>query len=170
MIAEVSHHMGDVRFGIVWDGKPAVPKISPAWPFPHFSAALRVLHGLSPLFLFATFKSLMTNTHDIDDLLTTGAPIHTINEHLADGHHIITYKALTCKYQGASQAGSSRSVCAAIALNCIRLAFQLEAGKGVKETILRSFFSEKMMNVSTLFSCSYRGNLTILTLASNGHS
>ena len=112
----------------------------------------------------------MINTHDIDDLLTTGAPIHAINEQLADGLHTITYKAPTCKYQSASQAGSSRPICAVTALNCIRLAFQLEAGERVEETILRSFFSEEMMNVSTLFGFSYGGNLTILTLASNGHS
>ena len=88
--------------------------------------------------------------HDIDHLLTTDAPLHTINEHLASGHHIITYEALTCKYLRASQAGSSRSICAVTALNCIRLAFQLEAGEGVEEPILRSFFSEEMMNVSRL--------------------
>ena len=132
---------------------------------------LRVLHGLGPLFLFATFKSLMINTRNIDDLLTTGAPIHTVNEHLAGGHHTITYKTLTCKNQRASQAGSSRSICAVTALNCVRLAFQLEVGEGVEETILRSFFSEEMMNVSSLFNFSCRGNLTLLLiLASNGHS
>lgn len=138
-------------------------------PAPFHISELCVLHGLSPLFLFANFKSLMIN-HDIDDLLTAGAPIHTINEHLASGHHIITYKALTCEYQRASQARSNRSICAVTALNCIRLAFQLEAGEGVEETILRSFFSEEMMNVCTLYNSSYRGNLTILTLASNGRS
>ena len=103
-------------------------------------------------------------THDIDDLLTTSAPIQTISEHLAGGHHTITYKVLTCKYQGASQAGSSRSICAVTALNCVRLAFQLEARKGVEE-ILRSFFSEEMMNVSTLFSFSCRGNLMIFDIS-----
>jgi hypothetical protein len=104
-------------------------------PAPFHISVLRVLHGISHLFLFATF---MINTHDIDDLLTTGAPIHTVtvNEHLAGGHHIITYKALTCKYQRASQAGSSRSICAVTALNCVRLVFQLEAGEGGEETIL----------------------------------
>ena len=141
-----------------------LPAPRPA-PF-HISliSVLRVLHGLSSLFLFATFKSLMINTRDIDDLLTTGAPIHTVNddEYLAGGHHIITYKALTCKNQRASQAGSSRSICAVTALNCVRLVFQLEVGEGVEETILRSFFSEEMMNVSTLFNFGCRGNLTIL--------
>ena len=127
--------------------------------------------GLILSFLFATFNSLMQITiHDIDDLLTTGAPIHTINDHLAGGHHTITYKALTCKYQRASS-GSSHSVCAVTALNCIRLAFQLEARERVEETILRSFFSEEMMDVSTLFNFSCKGSLTILILpASNGHS
>jgi hypothetical protein len=113
---------------------------------------------------------MQINTHDIDDLLTTGAPIDTINEHLVGGHHTITYKALTCKHQRASQAGSSRSICAVTALNCVRLAFQLEARECVEETILRSFFSEEMMNVSTLFNFSCRGSLTILISASNGHS
>jgi hypothetical protein len=103
------------------------------------------------------------NTHDIDDLLSTGAPIHTINEHLAGGHHTISYKTSTCKYQHASQAGSSRSICAVTALNCIRLAFQLEAGEGVEETLLRSFFSEETMNVSTLLNFSCGGNLTIIS-------
>ena len=118
--------------------------------------------GLVLSFLFATLKSLMQiNTHDIDDLLTTGAPIHTINEHLAGGHHTVTYNALTCKYQGASQAGSSRSICAVTALNCVRLAFQLEVREGVEETILWSFFSEEMINVSNLFNFSCKGNLTI---------
>ena len=119
--------------------------------------------GLVLSFLLATFKSLMQiKTHDIDDLLTTGAPIHTFNEHLAGGHHTLTYKALSCKYQHASQAGSSRSICAVTALNCIRLAFQLEAKEGIEETILQSFVSEEMVNVSTLFNFSCRGNLTIL--------
>ena len=101
---------------------------------------------------------MQINTHDIDDLLTTSAPIQTISEHLAGGHHTITYKVLTCKYQGASQAGSSRSICAVTALNCVRLAFQLEAREGVaSEEILRSFLSEEMMNVSTLFNFNCRG-------------
>lgn len=101
------------------------------------------------------------NMHDIDDLLTTGASIHTINEHLADGHHTVTYKALTCKYQrNSSQAGSSRSICAVTALNCVRLAFQLGAEEDHEETILGSFVSEEMVNVSTNFSC--RSNLTIM--------
>jgi hypothetical protein len=116
---------------------------------------------------------MQINTHDLDDLLTTGAQIHTINDHLAGGHHTITYKALTCKYQrdSSSRAGSSRSVCAVTALNCIRLAFQLEARERVEETALRSFFSEEMMDVSTLFDFSHcRGSLTILIPASNGHS
>ena len=134
---------------------------------------ISVLHGLCPLFLFATFnKSLMINTSDIDDILTTGAPIHTINEHLAPagGHHTLTYNALTCKHQRASQAGSS--ICVVTALNCVRLAFQLEVGEGVEleESILRSYFSEEMMNVNTLFNFICRGNLMILILASNGHN
>ena len=89
-------------------------------------------------------------------------PTHTINEHLEGGLHILTYKALTCKYHHASQAGSSRSICAVTALNCVRLAFQLEAKKeGVEETIVQSFFSEEMMNVSVLFNFSCRGSLMI---------
>ena len=86
---------------------------------------------------------------DIDDLLITGAPIHTINEHLAGGH-TLAYRALTCKYQHDSlQAESIRSICAATALNCVRLAFQLEAREGNGEAILRSFVSEEMINVSS---------------------
>ena len=69
----------------------------------HSPQLLCALHGHSTLLLFATFKSLMQiNTHDIDDLLTRRASLHTINQHLADGHHILTYKALTCKYHRAS--------------------------------------------------------------------
>jgi hypothetical protein len=95
----------------------------------------------------------------IDDLLATGAPLPTIIEQLADGHHTLSYKALTCEYLG-----SSHSICTVTALNCVRLAFQLEAREleGVEETVLRSFLSEEMMDVSTLFSFSCRGNLTIL--------
>lgn len=99
---------------------------------------------------------IINTTHNIDDLLTAGAPIHTVNEHLAGGHHTLTYKALTCSYQRASQAGSSHSICAVTALNCVRLVFQLEAREGVEGTILQSFFSEEMMNVSTLFDFSCR--------------
>ncbi|KAF8817475.1 hypothetical protein BYT27DRAFT_7199003 [Phlegmacium glaucopus] len=87
------------------------------------------------------------NTGDIGDLLNTGAPIHTIQEHLAGKHHILTYKALACKYQrDSSQAGSSRSICAVTALNCVRLAFQLETDvEGDEESILQSFLSEEMI-------------------------
>ena len=93
------------------------------------------------------------NTPNIDDLLTTGAPLHTIHEHLTTGHHTVTYKALTCKYQcNSSQdlAGGSRSICAITVLNCVRLAFQLET-KGDEETILCSFVSQDMINVGIPF-------------------
>ena len=166
--------MVDVRFGIVWDIQGVAVRniLISCLPISTFQCSCSVCcMGLVFSFLFAIFKSLMqTNTHDIDDLLATGASIHTINEHLAGGHHTLTYKDLTCKYQRASQAGSSRSICAVTALNCIRLAFQLEARESIEETFLRSFFSEEMMNVSTLFNFGCRGDLTILILASNGHS
>jgi hypothetical protein len=118
--------------------------------------------GLVLSFLFVIFKSLMQiNTCDIIDLLTTGAPIHTINEHLAGGHYTSTFNALACKYQrDSSQAGSSRPICAIVALNCVRLAFQLEVREDNEENILRSFFSEEMMDVSTPFNFSCRGKLT----------
>ena len=101
----------------------------------HSPQLLCVLHGHSTLLMFATFKSLMQiNTHDIDDLLTRGASLHTFNQHLADRHHILTYKALTCKYHRASQAGSSCPICAIAALNssCVHLAFQLKAKEDVE--------------------------------------
>ena len=154
--------MADVRFRIVrvW-GEPGCAQryLLPAL----FHICSVCCMGLVLSLLFATLKSLMQIiTHDIDDLLITGAPIHSINEHLADGHHTITYKTtLTCKCQRALQAESSRSICAVTALNCVRLAFQLEAKEGVEGTILRSFLSEETMNVSTLFNFSCGGNLTI---------
>jgi len=106
------------------------------------------------------------DTRDIDDLLSMGAPIHTINEHLAGKHHTVTYKAFARKHQrDSSQAESSRSLCAVTALNCVRLAFQLQADwESDEETILRSFVSEEMINVG-IFSTSvfsYASNITMV--------
>lgn len=94
---------------------------------------------------------MQIDTQDIDALLTTGASIDTIHKHLAGGHHTQTYKALTCKFQhDSSHAGTSRSICAVTALNCVRLALQLEAEKADEDFILGSFVSEEMINVDNL--------------------